>query len=132
MSGWGVTPAIRVTDMAAGLQFYRDRIGFAVERGGPEDSNVSLSFGDARLMLEVPADFYSESYNSAIRRRMGNASPHALYMEAPDIDVLYGRVNAQGIRIVDPLADRPWGQREFTVEDHEGNWLTFWEVREAS
>jgi uncharacterized glyoxalase superfamily protein PhnB len=118
--------------MAAGLQFYRDRIGFAVERGGPEDSNVSLSFGDARLMLEVPADFYSESYNSAIRRRMGNASPHALYMEAPDIDVLYGRVNAQGIRIVDPLADRPWGQREFTVEDHEGNWLTFWEVREAS
>ena len=23
-------------------------------------------------------------------------------------------------------AERPWGQEELTVEDHEGNWLTFW------
>lgn len=118
--------------MAAGLQFYRDRLGFKVERGGVEDSNTSLSFGDARIMLEIPADHYTERYNAAIRQRIGNASPHAFYMEAPDIDGLYARVQSQAVRIVDLLADRPWGQREFTIEDHEGNWLTFWEVREAS
>lgn len=131
MSGWGVIPAIRINDMDATLRFYRDRLGFTVERAEPEESNCSLSFGDARIMLEVAADFYSEKYNSAIRQRMGNASPHALYIEAPDIDSLHSRVQAQNVRIVDPMADRPWGQREFTVEDHEGNWLTFWQVREA-
>lgn len=118
--------------MAAGLQFYRERLGFKVERGGPEDSNASLSFGEARIMLEIPTDYYNEKYNTAIRQRMGNASPHALYIEAPDIDGLYARLQARGVRIPDPIADRPWGQREFTVEDHEGNWLTFWVVREAS
>lgn len=131
MSGWGVIPAIRIADMDAGLRFYRDRLGFTVERVQPEASNSSLAFGDARIMLETAADFYSEKYNSAIRLRMGNASPHAFYIEAPDIDSLYSRVQAQKVRIVDPLVDRPWGQREFTVEDHEGNWLTFWQVREA-
>jgi uncharacterized glyoxalase superfamily protein PhnB len=50
----------------------------------------------------------------------------ALYMEASDLGALYSRVKAAGVRIVDPLAERPWGQEEFTMEDHEGNWLTFW------
>lgn len=41
-------------------------------------------------------------------------------------DELYARIEAAGGRIVDPLAPRPWGQRELTVEDGEGTWLTFW------
>ena len=47
-------------------------------------------------------------------------------MEASDLAAFYARLVAAGARIVDPLATRPWGQDEFTVEDHEGNWLTFW------
>ena len=35
-------------------------------------------------------------------------------------------------KIVDPLADRPWGQAEFTVEDPTGNWLTFWKRTPAA
>jgi uncharacterized glyoxalase superfamily protein PhnB len=48
-------------------------------------------------------------------------------MEASDLAAFYSRLEAAaGVRIVDPLATRPWGQDEFTVEDHDGNWLTFW------
>ena len=50
----------------------------------------------------------------------------ALYMEAADLAEFYSRLEAVGAQIVDPLATRPWGQDEFTVADHEGNWLTFW------
>ena len=32
---------------------------------------------------------------------------------------------AADVRIIDPLAPRPWGQDEFTVQD-TGNWLTGW------
>jgi len=38
----------------------------------------------------------------------------------------YSRLEAAGARIIDPLATRPWNQDQFTMEDHEGNWLTFW------
>ena len=49
-----------------------------------------------------------------------------MYMEAADLSEFHARLVAAGARIVDPLAARPRGQEEFTVEDHEGNWLTFW------
>lgn len=43
------------------------------------------------------------------------------------LDEFYERLLGQGATVVDPLAERPWGQREFATADHLGNWLTFWE-----
>lgn len=131
MSGFGVIPSVRVSDLPSALRFYTDTLGFSAERGGADASNVSLTRGDARLMLETVADHYGEEYNAAIRERLGTPSPHALYIEAEDLDELEQRVEQAGATIVDPLAPRPWGQREFTVEDGEGNWLTFWRAEAA-
>ena len=132
MTTWAIIPSVRVADMAEALRFYRDVLGFEVLRGGPEDSNCSLQHGTGRLMLETAADHYGAAYNAAIRERLGSLSPHALYIESDDVDRLHGRIAAEGARILDPLADRPWGQREFTVEDPEGNWLTFWQAAGTS
>ena len=116
-----LVPAIRVPNMAAGIEFYRDRLGFIVERGGPADGNVALSFGDARIMLDsVPTDYYAASYNEAIARRMGSAGPTALYIESPDVDVQYESLETGGIELVHAIADRPWGQREFMGADPHG------------
>jgi uncharacterized glyoxalase superfamily protein PhnB len=126
MGGWAVIPSIRVRDLEAALAFYRDILGFVVERG--DGANRSLTRCDARIMLEAPSEFYSPDYNAAIVARLGSASPNALYMEAPDLEELYRRVQEAGAIIADPLAERPWGQFEFTLEDLDGNWLTFWKA----
>jgi uncharacterized glyoxalase superfamily protein PhnB len=128
MSGWSVIPSIRVADLAEALDFYVGRLGFTLE-GDPQRGNVSVVRGDARLMLETAADFYADGYNAAIRQRLGSVSPNALYMEADDLEELHRALEEAGATIVDPLADRPWGQAEFTVEDPAGNWLTFWKRR---
>jgi uncharacterized glyoxalase superfamily protein PhnB len=128
MSGWGVIPSVRVNDLPAALDFYVGRLGFSQE-GSAEHGNVSVTRGDARLMLETAADFYADAYNAAIRDRIGSVSPNALYMEAADLDDLHRALGEAGVPILDPLADRPWGQAEFTVEDPFGNWLTFWRKR---
>jgi uncharacterized glyoxalase superfamily protein PhnB len=58
---------------------------------------------------------------------LGRKSCIALYIEAEDLaDFRYRLKSSGGARIIDPIAARPWGQEEFTVEDHEGNWLTSW------
>ena len=132
MPGFGVIPTIRVGDMSAGLAFYVDQLGFSLERGGPTDDNSAIGRGDARLMLEVAGDLYSQGYNEAIRGRLGSPSAVALYIEAPDLDELYARLEVSGAEIVDPLADRPWGQSEFTVADPDGTWLTFWRASPTS
>lgn len=130
MAGWAVIPTVRVPDMGEALDFYREKLGFALTRGGPYEVNCSLSRGDARIMLEVPTDLYSPAYNEAIRRRLGGRSAVSLYVEVPDLERFYERLRASGVTVVDPIAPRPWGQTEFTVEDHVGTWLTFWEAPE--
>jgi uncharacterized glyoxalase superfamily protein PhnB len=127
MPGWGVIPSIRVRDMGAALSFYHS-LGFKLLRGGPDDDNCSLERGDAHIMLEVATNFYSPAYNDAIRERIGSPSANAMYMEADDLEALHDRAQASGLKVIDPLAPRPWGQSEFTIEDLEGNWLTFWKA----
>ena len=112
--------------MAQALAFYVKTLGFEIERGGPEEDNSALTRGGARVMLETPQDWYGGDYNQAIRSRSGSPGSIALYIEAPDLEAFYERLQVAGVRILDPLADRPWGQFEFTVEDPDGTWLSFW------
>ena len=105
MTQWGVIPSIRVRDMADALAFYRERLEFTLDSGGDDASNSSLTRGDAHVMIETAADHYGDEYNAAIRERLGTPSCMALYMEASDLAAFYSRVEAAGVRIVDPLAD---------------------------
>ena len=132
MGGWGVIPTIRVQEMASALAFYLGPLEFTLDRGGADEINSALTRGDARLMLETAADAYGDEYNAAIRQRIGSPSSISLYIEAADLEEFHARLQAAGARIVDPLADRPWGQAEFTVEDHDGNWLSFWKALSAA
>jgi uncharacterized glyoxalase superfamily protein PhnB len=127
MAQWGVIPSIRVRDMAAALAFYRGTLGFTLDSGGDDATNSSLTREQAHVMIETAADHFGDEYNAAIRERLGTPSSVALYMEASDLSAFYARLEATPrVRIVDPLATRPWGQDEFTVEDPDGTWLTFW------
>lgn len=126
-----VVPAIRVRDMAKALAFYLGPLEFKLKRGGDAESNCVVSRGEADLMLETAADHFGDEYNAAIRKRLGSLSSAAIYIEASDLAGFQARLKAAGAKIIDPLAERPWGQSEFTVEDHEGNWLAFWEATPA-
>jgi uncharacterized glyoxalase superfamily protein PhnB len=122
----GVVPSIRVRSMAEALRFYCGLLEFTLERGGDGDGNSAVTRGDARIMLETLEDYYGDAYNAKLRARVGTQSAISLYIEAPDLVDFYARLQETNVRIIDPLAERPWGQVEFTVEDHEGNWLSFW------
>lgn len=128
MPGYMVLPSVRFKDVRAAVKFYTETLGFALVRGSGDEDNNSVKFGDATMMLEGDGAFYSNEYNAAIRSRMGGKSPNAFYIEAEDLEGLYKTLNERKVTIVDPLAAREWGQREFTCEDIEGNWLTFWQA----
>jgi uncharacterized glyoxalase superfamily protein PhnB len=126
MTEWGVIPSIRVQGMPEALAFYCGTLEFTLDSGGDDATNSSLTRGDAHVMIETAADHYGDEYNAAIRERLGTPSCTDLYMAASDLTAFYSRLEAAGARIIDPLSTRSWGQDQFTVEDHEGNWLTFW------
>ncbi|MPZ53108.1 MAG: hypothetical protein GEU79_10330 [Acidimicrobiia bacterium] len=128
MEQWPISPALRFEDLGEALDFYRDKLGFKLEQGEVDEGNLAVSFDHSRMMLEQGStSFYGDSYNSAIKERIGNQSPNSLYLQSSDVDALYHRYQEAGVKIIDPIGDRPWGQREFTIEDPSGNWLSFWQ-----
>lgn len=43
-----------------------------------------------------------------------------LSFEVDDVDAEYRRLKAEGLRLVQDLVDKPWGERSFVVDDPNG------------
>ncbi len=107
------TPILPVIDMAASVAFYR-ATGFDVreyEEGGgyafvthDDESVFDLDQVDVHIMPET---------NGA-----------ACYLIVPHVDDWHIRLRAAGHPVTD-VVDQPWGMREFTLTDPNGNHLRF-------
>jgi uncharacterized glyoxalase superfamily protein PhnB len=58
-------------------------------------------------------DIFSEK-NAAVE-------PAIHWAFADDIDATFAQMQSLGANIVDPLEKKPWGLRQFTVQDLDGN-----------
>jgi uncharacterized glyoxalase superfamily protein PhnB len=50
-------------------------------------------------------------------------TPVGIHIFTPDLDELFAELEARGEKIVQPIEHKPWGNREFRVEDEFGNEL---------
>ena len=55
------------------------------------------------------------------RKRPPPFEPAVHWIFAPDLDATYHELRSSGANIVEPLEKKPWGLRQFTVEDLDGN-----------
>lgn len=129
------TPALPVRDIARSVEFYRDKLGFAVVHQEGEFAIVARD--DVSIHLWAAND---ESW-----RARGPASPVVSGAESFIAGTASCRVSVQGIdelhRIVQPLGilhprgslrATPWGTREFGVLDLDRNLVTFAEPVSAA
>ena len=124
-----LTPHLWVTDMQRSMAFYRDVLGFEVRRAEPAEAPTfaSLQRGENALMLS-PFDETFEDWRmvALVKERRDSPGAVSFYIEAgDDISAESRRAEAAGA-VVDPLAERPCGQREFTVADPDGFWWAVW------
>jgi uncharacterized glyoxalase superfamily protein PhnB len=106
----GVIPELPVADVDAALAYYRDVLAFSVE-GRHQDEHGEVVFGS---VLRGRANFY-------FRKTSGPIAPNRCYVFADEVDELCATFRARGARIVEGPADRPWGYRQFTLEDLNGH-----------
>lgn len=104
------TPELPVEDVERAQQHYRDALGFEIswlESGG----NIgAVSRDDISIFF---------------RRRERPFEPAVHWIFAAEIDATYEEMRSLGARIVEPLDQKPWGLRQFTVEDLDGNRFYF-------
>jgi uncharacterized glyoxalase superfamily protein PhnB len=108
-------PILSVTDLSEALDFYERVLGFQVGWKWGEPSHLASVCRDR---VEVNLSQSSEA-KPAISK---------VYFQMAGVDAYYNQVTVAGARVVVPLADRPYGMRDFRIVDPSGNELSFGEA----
>ena len=103
-------PELPVADVERAQQYYKDTLGFEIGWLYPDK-------GIGAVLRDKTTIFF--------RRRNPPFEPAIHWLFAPDIDATYRELQSFGANIVDPLEMKPWGIRQFTVEDLDGNIFYF-------
>jgi catechol 2,3-dioxygenase-like lactoylglutathione lyase family enzyme len=103
--------ALSVPDVAAAVDFYTTRLGF--RKGflwGDPPSFAGVNLGDVQMFLQE-----------------GKASPSgtSVYFAIGNADELHDFHQSMNVPIAEPIADREYGFRDYTIRDLNGYFLTF-------
>ena len=103
-------PELPVVDVQRSQQHYKDALGFEIGWLYPDKEIGAVSRGKVAVFF---------------RKRKPPFEPAVHWIFAEDIEALYNELKSSGAKIVDPLQEKPWGMRQFTVEDLDGNIFYF-------
>jgi catechol 2,3-dioxygenase-like lactoylglutathione lyase family enzyme len=110
-----VIPQLRVTRMDASLPFYRDGMGFVVDWSHRFEPGLPWFLQVTRAGQTI---FLSEHAGDC---QVGGAA----YFKVPDVDACARDFGERGLVVVAGPEDTPWGTREMSVIDPDGNRLRF-------
>ncbi len=105
-----LVPELPVTDVERAQQHYRDALGFEIGWLYPGKEIGAVSRGNVAIFF---------------RKRALPFEPAIHWAFAENIDATCEELQALGANIVEPLEKKPWGLRQFTVEDLDGNRFYF-------
>jgi uncharacterized glyoxalase superfamily protein PhnB len=104
-----IMPELPLTDVFAGLAYYRDVLGFSVNY---QQHDIAVMDRDiVRILL--------------IARTPRHTGIGSCYIYVRDADRLHAELVAKGANVQGEPLSHPWGLRDFRVIDLEGNQLTF-------
>ena len=118
-----VTPIIHVEDIDEALDFYTNVLECEIDFVGRDDDGVAfhsgVTFQGAPLMIGS-----TRNLNEGSR----DLPPGGVIIQFDlddEIDGYYERVAVREVNVLDPIADRYWGQRSFLMRDPFGFTLSF-------
>lgn len=114
-------PQLLVEKLDDALAFYEQRLGFSCDFVY-EDFYASVSRDRAVIHLKCAA---KGDVDLAHRR---SAEHLDAYLVVTGVGELHEELVGRGAPITKPLAERPWGTRDFYVEDPDGHILCFSET----
>jgi uncharacterized glyoxalase superfamily protein PhnB len=102
-----LAPELPVVDVDAALEHYAMRLGF--------DLAMRMPDGDYAIV---------ERDGVAIHLFADRSSSHtavSVHVFADGLDALFAELQERGAEITQPIASKPWGNRDFRIADLSGN-----------
>ena len=115
-----VIPVLTYSDVREAVHWLTDAFGFAERVQIGEDHRSQLQFGDGALII---ADAHGGR-----RPSRSDGVTHSVLVRVEDCRAHCERARSVGARILAEPTDMPFGERQYTVEDHEGHHWTFSET----
>jgi len=112
-----LAPQFLVDDLARSITYY-EKLGFTF--GEPWEGFYAIGMLDG-LELHL-----KEAPKDEQERRHRRANEHLDAAAGVDgIEAFYAQCEANGVRIIKPLAETEWGTKDFYIEDPDGYILSF-------
>ena len=111
-----MTASLTVKDLPASVAWYRDLMGFTVDREYERDGklrSVAIVAGEVRLLLNQ--DDGAKGWD-----RVKGAGFSLQFITAQSVDDLANRIKSAGGTLESEPADMPWGVRMLRVKDPDG------------
>jgi uncharacterized glyoxalase superfamily protein PhnB len=126
-------PIIGYRDLGAGIDWLCRVFSFepleVMRNDDGSYAHVELRLGNGMIMptsLDKQGD--ADSHNPWDKP----IGTQGLYVALDGLDAHYARATAEGAEILRPLGDTPYGSREYTARDLEGNLWSFGSYRPAT
>ena len=120
LSSWlHYLPHLPVGDVDASVAYYEEALGFRLAWQTTDRKLTALASGPVELLLLVPWD--------------GDGPPpsQSAYVYVEDPDALCAEYEEAGATIVEPVATRAYGMRDFVISDPDGHRFTLGRGDEA-
>jgi catechol 2,3-dioxygenase-like lactoylglutathione lyase family enzyme len=102
-------PRLPVSDLERSIAYYQEALGLRLSWRTADGTLAALASGEIEILLLVP-------WTGA-----GRPPAQAAYIYVEDPDALCAEYQRAGADVVDPVASRPSGMRDFTVRDPDGH-----------
>jgi len=115
-----IVPILVYEDVGEAIEWLCRTFGFSerlrVERNGVI-GHAQLAVAEGALMLGRQGGPY--------RAPQGDDVSQYVHVNVADVDRHFEHAKQCGARIVHPPATMPFGERQYTAQDHAGHWWTF-------
>ncbi|KAB8078635.1 glyoxalase family protein [Aspergillus leporis] len=127
-SAWKVIPMFQSRSVSLTLHFYTEILGFELGSVKPEGDTSELTFCSVFMGKKADANFYfSKATDEDFK-----PSRAMIALGTLELDEYYGYLKGrEEVTLAEDIEDTPWGFRQFTIQDIDGNELTFFKFLEG-
>jgi uncharacterized glyoxalase superfamily protein PhnB len=121
-SAWKIIPQFQSRSIEHSVKFYTEELGFELGGTHPDDGSSKPVFGSVFAGRKADANIYLHECKSDDF----HASSTMVALGTAELDEFYQLLKARSnVKIIEDVEDKPWGYRQFSIEDCDGNKLTF-------
>ena len=119
----GSAPILLVADVVASANYFRDKVGFAYDELYGEPPCFGILQRDLRHLMLSQAPPEAIRPHWQVVHQMWN-----VYFWVDDVDAMYAELRERGAIIDYELHLKPYGVREFGIQDLDGHDIAFGQV----